>query len=311
MSVQAAAIPAAKSIVAVVDGMRRAVIENVRPEVDAGRFPIKRVVGETVAVEADVFADGHDAVRCVLRHRHEQQAAWRETEMQALANDVFRAEFAVDELGRYRYTILAWVDRFQSWRQEFARRIESADILLAAIIGAELVEEAASRAAATDVQALQSWAHRLRSERDPVQLKRLGMDDALWKIAARHPDRSRASAYERELEVIVDRPLARFSAWYEFFPRSCASEPGRHGTFRDCETRLDYIAQLGFDIVYLPPIHPIGRVARKGANNALKASPQDSGSPWAIGSQEGGHMAVQPQLGTLADFRRLLASARA
>src|SRR5215470_9742361 len=147
MSVQAAAIPAAKSIVAVVDGMRRAVIENVRPEVDAGRFPIKRVVGESVAVEADVFADGHDAVRCVLRYRHEQQAAWTETEMQALANDAFRGEFAVEELGRYRYTVLAWVDRFGSWRREFGRRIDPADIVAAAVIGAALIEEAAARAA--------------------------------------------------------------------------------------------------------------------------------------------------------------------
>ena len=309
MSVRAPAMPAGKSIVAVVDGTRRAVIENVRPQVDAGRFPIKRIVGETVTVEADVFADGHDAVRCVLRHRHEQQTAWRETEMQALANDTFRAEFAVDELGRYRYTVLAWVDRFLSWRQEFARRADSADIVAAAIIGAALVEEAAARAAASDAQTLQSWAGQLRSERSPVQLKRLGLDEALWSVAARHPDLSRASAYERELEVIVDRQLARFSAWYELFPRSCGSEAGKHGTFADCEARLDYVGRLGFDIVYLPPIHPIGRVARKGANNALQPSPEDPGSPWAIGSEEGGHMAVHPQLGTLADFRRLMAKA--
>ena len=310
MSTGTPATAAGKSIVAVADGTRRAVIENVRPEVDAGRFPIKRVVGESVAVEADVFADGHDAVRCVLRHRHEQQAAWRETEMQALANDVFRAEFAVEELGRYRYTVMAWVDRFLSWRRGFARRVDSADIVAAALIGAALIEEAAARAAATDAQALQSWTRRLRAERDPVELKRLGLDEALWRVAEPHLDRSRATAYERELEVIVDRELARFSAWYEFFPRSCGGVAGKHGTFADCEARLDYVGELGFDIVYLPPIHPIGRLARKGANNALRSSPEDPGSPWAIGSEAGGHMAVHPQLGTLADFRWLLAKAR-
>jgi len=309
MSVRTAASAEGKSIVVVADGTRRAVIENVQPEVDAGRFPIKRVVGETVAVEADVFADGPDAVRCVLRHRHEEKAAWDETEMQALANDAFRAEFAVEELGRYRYTVTAWVDRFLSWRQELARRVDSADILVAAAIGAALIEEAAARAADSDAQPLQSWARRLRSVRDPAQLKRLGLDESLWKLAARHPDRSRASSYERELEVVVDRKRARFSAWYEFFPRSCGNEAGAHGTFRDCEARLDYVAQLGFDIVYLPPIHPIGCVARKGTNNVLHSSPEDPGSPWAIGSEAGGHTAVHPQLGTLADFRRLLAKA--
>ena len=309
MIVSTPATGAGKSIVVVADGTNRAVIENVRPEVDAGRFPIKRVVGERVAVEADVFTDGHDAVRCVLRHRHEQQTAWQETEMQALANDAFRAEFAVEELGRYRYTVVAWVDRFLSWRREFARRVASTDIATAAVVGAALIEEAAARAAATDAQALQSWARQMRTERDPSELKRLGLDEEVWRIAELHADRTRASAYERELEVIVDRQLARFSAWYEFFPRSCASAPGKHGTFADCEARLDYVAELGFDIVYLPPIHPIGRLARKGANNALRSSPEDPGSPWAIGSEAGGHMAVHPQLGTLADFRRLLAKA--
>jgi starch synthase (maltosyl-transferring) len=309
MSAGTTATAVGKSIMAVADGTRRAVIENVRPEVDAGRFPIKRVVGESVAVEADVFADGHDAVRCVLRHRHEQQAAWRETEMQALVNDAFRAEFAVVELGRYRYTVMAWVDRFLSWRREFARRVDSTDIVAAALIGAALIDEVAARAAATDAQALQSWARRLRTQRDPVEIKRLGLDETLWRLAEPHLDRSRATAYERELEVIVDRELARFSAWYEFFPRSCGGVGGKHGTFADCEARLDYVGELGFDIVYLPPIHPIGRLARKGANNALRSSPEDPGSPWAIGGDAGGHMAVHPQLGTLADFRRLLAKA--
>jgi starch synthase (maltosyl-transferring) len=292
------------------DGRIRVVIEGVRPEVDAGRFPVKRVAGETVLVEADVFADGHDAVRCVVCHRHEREAAWRETEMKALANDRFRGEFMVDELGRYRYTVLAWVDRFLSWRQEFARRVDPADVLVAAIVGAELIAQSATRAAAAEAERLQAWAERLRGERDPVKLKRLGLEEELWTLASRHPDRSLAAGYARELVVVVDRALARCSAWYEFFPRSCAKEPGVHGTFRDCEPRLDYVADLGFDIVYLPPIHPIGHARRKGANNALRPSPDDPGSPWAIGGKEGGHTAVHPQLGTLEDFRRFVGQVR-
>ncbi len=309
MSARSAVKAGAPALEIATDGRIRVVIEGVKPEIDAGRFPIKRVVGETVAVEADVLTDGHDAVRCVVCHRHEREAAWRETEMQALANDRFRAEFNVEDLGRYRYTVLAWVDRFLSWRQEFARRVDSADILVAASVGAELIAQAAARAAAADAERMQAWAVRLRSERDIVKLKRLGLDEELWTLAAHHPDRSLAAGYPRELEVVVDRALARCSAWYELFPRSCVQEPDAHGTFRDCEAWLDYVARLGFDIVYLPPIHPIGRVKRKGPNNCLQPSRDDPGSPWAIGSKEGGHMAVHPQLGTLADFRHLVAKA--
>ena len=293
-----------------VDGKIRVEIERVRPQIDAGRFPIKRIVGETVSVEADVFVDGHDAVRCVVRHRHERETACRETEMKALANDRFRGEFVVEELGRYRYTVLAWVDRFLSWRQELARRVDPEDILVAAAGGAELIAQTAARAAAPEAERLRAWADRLRRERDASKLKRLGLDEELLALVEEHPDRNLATGYVRELEVVVDRTLARCSAWYEFFPRSCGREPGAHGTFRDCEARLEYAAQLGFDIVYFPPIHPIGHVRRKGPNNALNASSGDPGSPWAIGSDEGGHMSVHPQLGTLADFRGLVAKAR-
>jgi starch synthase (maltosyl-transferring) len=294
-----------------VDGRIRAVIESVLPQIDAGRFPIKRVVGETVVVEADVFADGHDAVRCVLRYRHCSEPDWDEAEMAGCGNDRFQAAFRVEKLGRYRYTVAAWVDRLLSWRREFARRVEAADILLAAQSGAELAEQTAQRAPDPHAEALRSWAARLRQERDPTPLRQLALDEEVWNIVERYPDRSLAAQYERELEVLVDPPLARFSAWYEFFPRSCSPEAGRHGTLHDCEARLDYAAQLGFDIVYLPPIHPIGEINRKGANNQLAASAGDPGSPWAIGSAAGGHKTIHPELGTLEDFRRLVAQARA
>lgn len=292
------------------DGRVRAAIENVRPEVDCGRFPIKRVIGEQVVVEADAFADGHDALMCMLRYRHEDEHEWREVPMRPLGNDRWRASFPVESLGRYRYTVVAWVDPFLSWRHDFTRRVEAEDILLAARVGAQLIEEAAGRAPALDADALRRWAERLAGARDAAEARRIGLDEALSAVALRYPDRRSAATYGRELEVVVDRLRARFSTWYELFPRSTSPEPGRHGTFRDVEAWLPYLARMGFDVLYLPPIHPIGRVRRKGKNNALVAAPDDVGSPWAIGAAEGGHKAVHPQLGTLADFRRLVQRAK-
>jgi starch synthase (maltosyl-transferring) len=291
------------------DGRIRAVIESVTPEVDSGRFPIKRVIGETVAVQADVFTDGHDAVRCVLRYRPDTDTTWRETQMRALGNDRFQAEFGVSTLGRYRYTVVAWVDHFLSWRQEFARRIENTDILLAGRIGAELARSTAQRAAGIDAELLQRWVARMLRVQDSASLKRIALDEKVWDVVARYPDRSFAAHYERELEVVVEPSLARFSAWYEFFPRSCSRVTGTHGTLRECEARLDYARELGFDIVYLPPIHPIGDTNRKGANNQLTAAASDPGSPWAIGGAAGGHKAIHPELGTLEDFRRFVTQA--
>jgi starch synthase (maltosyl-transferring) len=292
------------------DGRVRAVIEGVRPEVDCGRFPIKRVVGERVVVEADAFADGHDVLACVLRYRHEAESEWHERVMKPLGNDRWRGSFPVERLGRYRYTVTAWVDSFLSWRHDFARRFEPEDILVAARVGAKLIQEAAERARAPEAQVLREWSERLAEAREAGEARRIGLDEGLAELAMRYPDRRLAAHDSRELEVVVDRVRARFSTWYELFPRSASPEPGRHGTFRDVETQLAYIASMGFDVLYLPPIHPIGRVRRKGKNNVVEAAPDDVGSPWAIGAAEGGHKAVHPQLGTLADFRRLVEKAR-
>jgi starch synthase (maltosyl-transferring) len=292
------------------DGRIRTVIESVTPEIDSGAFPIKRVVGETVEVQADAFTDGHDAVRCVILHRPDTETRWNEMEMTSLGNDRFQGEFVVDRLGRYRYTVAAWVDGLQTWRQEFARRVEAADIMLAGRIGGELARETADRAQGADAEVLYGWASRLLQEHDPASLKKIALDEEAWAVAIRYPDRTFATEYAHELEVVVDPPLARFSAWYEFFPRSCSSVIGTHGTLRDCDARLDYVAQLGFDIVYLPPIHPIGQTNRKGANNRLAASANDPGSPWAIGATTGGHKVIHPELGTIEDFRRFVARAR-
>jgi starch synthase (maltosyl-transferring) len=292
------------------DGRMRAVIERVTPSVDNGRFAAKRIAGDTVEVEADCFADGHEMLACLLLWRCEGEAAWHEAPMTSLGNDRWRASFVAQAVGRYRYTVTAWVDRFLSWRHDFARRVEGEDLRIAARVGAGLIEDAARRAQGDDCKSLQRWAERLRAVTEATELKMLGLDEEFAAIAGRYPDRRHASTFPVELPLVVDRERARFSSWYEMFPRSAAAEPRRHGTLRDCEARLPAIAKMGFDVLYLPPIHPIGRVNRKGANNALAAGPADPGSPWAIGSAEGGHRALHPELGTLADFRRLVASAR-
>jgi starch synthase (maltosyl-transferring) len=290
------------------EGRIRAVIEAVTPSVDDGRFPIKRVQGERVAVAADCFTDGHDALVCLLRWRHESEAPWHEVRMQAEPNDRWHAEFRVERLGRYLYSVVARVDAFLSWRHDFGRRIEAEDIRSAALAGAELVEQAAQRARDEDAERLQAWAEQLRSVQDIEALRAIALDADLAALALTYPDRRFETIWPHELGVIVDRVRARFSTWYELFPRSAGAQ-GRHGTFDDVIARLPYVAAMGFDVLYLPPIHPIGRERRKGPNNTLVAGPDDVGSPWAIGAAEGGHTAVHPQLGTLEDFKRLLAAA--
>ncbi len=292
------------------DGRVRAVIDAVRPCVDGGRFAVKRIAGDAVEVEADCFADGHDALRVMLRWRPEAETAWHETEMASPGGDRWHASFVAGPPGRYRYTVVAWVDHFLSWRRELARREDPEDLRVAALAGAELVMRAAARAAGEDRERLSDWAARLSRERDARALKDAGLDEALAAIAARYPDRGLAAAWPLEMPLVVDRERARFSTWYELFPRGTSTEPARHGTLRDVEARLAYVAGMGFDVVYLAPIHPIGRTQRKGRNNALAAADGDLGSPWAIGTAEGGHKALHPALGTLQDFRRLLAKAK-
>jgi starch synthase (maltosyl-transferring) len=232
--------------------------------------------------------------------------------MECLVNDRWRGSFAVTELGRYRYTIVAWVDRFKTWQHDMTKKIkakqhESVDFL----IGAELIKEATQRAAKRDASNMLKWVQALQSDEIAISAKaKLALSLGKSVAMKRYPDRSYATTYARELAVVVDPPRARFSTWYELFPRSCAANAGRHGTFQDCEEWLPYVSEMGFDVLYLPPIHPIGDTNRKGKNNAVTAGPDDPGTPWAIGSEAGGHKVVHPQLGTLDDFRRLMAKAR-
>jgi starch synthase (maltosyl-transferring) len=289
--------------------MKRVAIEAVTPEIDGGRFAVKRTVGERVVVEADAFADGHDLVACELLYRDESRADWTAAPMAPLGNDRFRGEFQVTEPGRYLYTLRAWIDRFGSWAQDLRKRVEaSQEVSVDLEIGARLIEKAAGRASGTDRQALATSAAAMRAGGEPARARALSAE--LRALMERYPPREGATEYGRELAVVVDRERARFSAWYEMFPRSCSPDPKRPGTLADCEALLPYVAEMGFDVLYLPPVHPIGKTHRKGKNNRNEALPSEPGSPWAIGGVEGGHKAIHPELGTLEDFRRLVASAR-
>ncbi len=289
------------------DGRKRVIIEGVSPEIDAGRFPAKRTVGDSVRVEADIFTDGHDAISALLLYRPENTDAWSEKPMHALVNDRWFGEFSVSQLGRYRYTIHAWVDHWETWRRDLRKRIQAnGDTNVEYLIGAELIEEAASRAQDPDAAWLREQSEFLRSDSDISDRRQRALDGALDDMMLRYPDRRFATDLGRELVLVVDPVRARFSSWYELFPRSTAPEPGRHGTFADCEARLPAIAAMGFDVLYLPPVHPIGIKFRKGKNNSTVAERDDVGSPWAIGGPEGGHKAIHPDLGTIDDFRRLV-----
>ena len=287
-----------------------AIVEEVLPSVDGGRFAIKRVVGEDVAVRAACFAHGHERVACVLKYRGPGDASWREAEMEPLGNDLWTATFCVDRAGRWDYAVGAWVDHLAMWRDGFARRVEPDDIRLAARMGAELVSHSVERCTAEECERLQPWARILREEHELDRLRATALDESLYRLARDNAPRE-GYAESTAFAVTVDRVRARYSTWYELFPRSCSPQPGVHGTFEDVDERLDEIAAMGFDVLYLPPIHPIGREKRKGKNNATAAQPGDVGSPWAIGSAEGGHTAIHPALGTLADFKHLVMAARA
>ncbi|HSW52531.1 MAG TPA: alpha-1,4-glucan--maltose-1-phosphate maltosyltransferase [Sulfuricaulis sp.] len=290
------------------DGRCRVVIENVWPEVNHGRYPAKRATGEMLTVEADIFADGHDSLAALLLYRRETDREWSEVPMLPRGNDRWHAGFAAAEVGRYCYTVMAWVDHFRSWCHDLKRRPDDdPDLKMVFLAGAGLVTRAAANASGRDAERLAAIARALSGDAGVAEKRRAALHEETAELMNRHAERRFATRYDKELVVAVDRERARFGAWYEFFPRSCNGD--RHGGFRDCEARLRYVAAMGFDVVYLPPIHPIGRSYRKGSNNTLNAGPGDVGSPWAIGAKEGGHKAVHPELGTLEDFRWFVAKA--
>jgi starch synthase (maltosyl-transferring) len=294
-------------------GCSRPVISGVRPSVDNGRYPAKGAVGETVLVQAEIFADGQDDLVAEVRFRHEDEERWGAVRLEPQGNDHWQAEFPVHRTGRYRFVLWASVDAFSTWRRGFDAWAAAGQPLgVELLIGAGLVRDAAARAAGADRQRLAALAAGLEeaaAQGGTGNLELVARPE-LHELMARHVD-PRPSSTSTPFFVEVERTRARFSSWYECFPRSTSPDPSRTGTLRDLEARLPYVAQLGFDVLYLPPIHPIGITARKGRNGAIEAQSGEPGSPWAIGSPAGGHTAVHPELGTLADFDRLVEAADA
>ncbi|HYO09682.1 MAG TPA: alpha-1,4-glucan--maltose-1-phosphate maltosyltransferase [Tepidisphaeraceae bacterium] len=296
-------------------GRARVVIENVVPHVDAGRFPAKSSVGEIVRVEADAFTDGHDKISVALRHRPLDETGgggeWREVDMSPGVNDRWLGEFEVHAVGWHEFTVAAWVDRFATWRYDLQKRVAAGqNVAVDLQIGAQIVEEAADACDGEVARSLGGFATFLRSDAR-AEATEVALGTALEALMRRHAPRRFMTEWPEPVRMWVDRTRARFSTWYELFPRSASTEPGRHGTLRDVEARLDYVARMNFDVLYLPPIHPIGRAYRKGRNNSPVAEPGDVGSPWAIGGPEGGHDAIHPDLGTFDDFDSLVRAANA
>jgi starch synthase (maltosyl-transferring) len=294
------------------DGRQRVVIESVKPEIDCGRVPAKRVIGEKVMVRADIFADGHDAVSARLLYKAPGERAWRHAGMRFISNDMWMGEFTVEKLGTYRYTIEGWIDHFRSWQADIRKKFDAGqDLAVDILTGLQYVEEALQRAAGEDREALEKTLTVLTgSIRDDMGSAISGvLGEPLSALMEKYPARRFPVIYGKELSVVVEVQKALFSSWYEFFPRSCPGRAGSHGTFSDCEKLIPEIARMGFDVIYFPPIHPIGASKRKGKNNTPEAGPDDVGSPWAIGSHEGGHKAVHPALGTIDDFARFVEKA--
>jgi starch synthase (maltosyl-transferring) len=292
----------------------RIVIENVSPEIECGRFSAKTSVGECFTVEADIFSDGHDKIAAALLLRRTGEQEWSERPMAFFDNDRWRGFVEVEEVGRYFYTIIAWRDLFASWRDEVSKKhAAGVPIALELAEGRNLVEQAfrSPESVAEEVRAdLSDLLARIDTTADDGGRLALLMSQATAELMQRARQRTNLSRYTRELPLFVDRARAAFSAWYELMPRSTSNDPNRHGTFDDVIARLSYVRDLGFDVLYFPPIHPIGRTHRKGKNNSLKAEPDDPGSPYAIGSEEGGHDAIHAELGSFDDFARLIEAAR-
>ena len=285
------------------------IIEHVQPEIDCGRYPIKREVGDLLEVSADIFKDGHDAIAAVLRYRRWSDDDWLEAEMRYVDNDRWSTSVPLPENTRYHYTIQAFPDAFATWRDEITKKSEAGlDVAVELREGRALIDDARGRASREDRAVLENVLETsgVAEQADAIALL---LSTAVDGAMRRSRSRAGAATYQRELDVVVDRVVARNAAWYEFFPRSAGTVPGRGATLIEAADRLPAIAAMGFDVVYLLPIHPIGYAHRKGPNNSLVAGPNDPGVPYAIGNEQGGHDAVNPDLGTIDDFRAFVVAA--
>ncbi len=287
------------------------VIENVTPEIDGGRFAVKCIAGERVTVEADIFKDGHDVIGACILYQKKGDAQWREAPMAFLDNDRWRGDFTPEDNARYLYTIEAWMDVLATWCKNTEKKCPAQPSVKSDWLeGIGFFEKVKDLAGEEDrLKADQAIRILKRTEGESKAMLLFLQDPLVKKLVGKYPLKERRTLYDRRLELTVDRRLAEFGAWYEFFPRSQGKDPRKSATFKDCAARLPEIKKMGFDVLYLTPIHPIGRTNRKGPNNSLVADPASPGSPWAIGGPEGGHKAVHPDLGTLSDFRDFVKAA--
>jgi starch synthase (maltosyl-transferring) len=304
------------------EGRKRVVIEEVLPQVDCGRYPAKRILGDRVTVSAAIFGDGHDQVAGRVLYRAAKEKEWQSVSMSPLTNDLWSAEFTVDSIGEWQFAVEGWVDHFGTWAADLRKRIDAVasaanpataaqDIPLALRSGALLLTKIAERAeAANKAQFAEMSANleQLAGAKQSVYEYPLTKD--FIAEASLYPDPELMARFDRTLTLWVDRELARYSNWYELFPRSTGEDATKHGTLADVQKLLPSISAMGFNILYMPPIHPIGKSFRKGRNNSVTAGPDDPGSPWAIGSSEGGHQAIHSELGTLSDFNNLVTAAK-
>ena len=288
----------------------RIIIENVNPQLMQGDFYIKRIPGQKVSVGADVFADGHDIVACAIQYKHQKERTWKSARMNHEGNDYWTGSFTVEKEGLYQYTVEGWVDYALNWQHGIQRKIEDGQHVKSELLeGVTYLEEVSERCKKDERNYLEQLKTFFSEESHYEEAIREAVSDTLKNLFIAYPTKFLASQ-SAELRVYVDRKKALFSTWYEFFPRSSSPEPGKHGTFKDCERLLPRIAAMGFDVLYFPPIHPIGEVNRKGKNNSTTAEPGDVGSPWGIGSAKGGHKSIHPELGTEADFKSLVQKAK-
>ena len=308
-----------------IEGRKRVILEKVTPQVDCGRYPAKRILGDAVTVTAAVFGDGHDHVSGRLLYRHSGENDWRYTPLSPLTNDLWSATFTADALGDWLYTLEAWVDHFDTWSSDLKKRLAAQP----GVASANAPTEPQDIPACSALRRSFAGAGRTPAPKAPIaklltaeaarllKLAKANSDtydypltDEIVALVARYPDLTLATRYPQELRLWVDRERARYSTWYELFPRSTSPDPARHGTFADVRALLPEIAAMGFDVLYLPPIHPIGKAFRKGPNNNVTSKEDDPGSPWAIGAKEGGHKSIHAPLGTLQDFDALVSATR-
>jgi starch synthase (maltosyl-transferring) len=288
-------------------GKSRVIIESVQPVVDGGLYPAKRTVGESVQVTAAIFGDGHDHLRASLLYKKKEAAKWNSIELQPTYNDEWQASFKVEEEGKYIFTIHAWIDHFDTWYDGFKKKAAAkVDVKVELMEGAIFLKTVAENGKAN----LLNLAGKLENTAKHQEAIELVLSESFAQIVKDYPLKENETKLEREFEVVVEHAKSNFSAWYEFFPRSSSLEAGKHGTFQDCIKLLPRVAAMGFDVLYFPPIHPIGKLNRKGKNNSVKAKAGEPGSPWAIGSDEGGHKSILPALGSLDDFKKLVGEAK-